>query len=585
MSRTAPSTRALSTPDATGIAAPHCATTGPKEPAPGRPDDLQSNVASAPSSAGALSSDHAGLAAARDHAILAAALDPIITIDAFGTIHSASDSVHRVFGWTPQELMGRDICMLMSEPDCFSHTRHLADFRLSGQASIIGRTREVQAVRKSGEIFPIELCVSRVDAAPEGSATLLVGIIRDITQRKELEKTVEDHQRLLEQKVQERTEALQQSQDRLHLADRLASIGTLAAGLGHDMNNVLLPVRARLDALKAAVHTGHIPGTHKRHIDEIRKSIAYLQQLADGLHYLAMDPDVEAGSRGEGSVTDLAKWWSHAGTLLSKAGPRHVRVIAAIPADLPMAALPAHGLTQAILNLVVNAGEAIPGPSVRKRRQGLVRIWANPVEVSGRTWIHIGVSDNGTGMSEDVRRRALEMFFTTKSRGLGTGLGLALVRKVAERCGGRVEIESEVGKGTTVTMIIPAALSAEQSRAAGNARSAAITLKDGRAAAIIQHVLEVSGATVRSDADPARANVWVVDSTLAVRKATLWREAHPAGKLVVVGKPDARAAAKWRELTPISIDKPDDLTDIRAAIGHALATDGIGGKAHAHTVS
>ncbi len=519
-----------------------------------------------------LSPDHAGLTAARDHAILAAALDPIITIDATGTIHFASDSVQRVFGWTPQELVGRNVNILMPEPDRTAHDGHLADTYRTAQTHLVGSTREVKAARKSGELFPIELCVSRVDYSPQkDSPPLFVGIIRDITQRKRLERELEAYQHLLEQKVLDRTNALQQSQDKLRLADRLASIGTLAAGLGHDMNNVLLPVRARLDALAEAVRTGNIPATQRAHIDEIRKSTAYLQQLADGLHYLAMDPDIEDDTHEGGTSTDLSQWWSQAGTLLSKAVPKHVRVIASFQPDLPKAGLPAHGLTQAILNLVVNAGEAIPGPSIRKRRQGLVRIWAKPVEVSGMTWIRIGVTDNGTGMSADVQRRALDMFFTTKSRGLGTGLGLALVRKVAERCGGKVEIQSEVGNGTTVTMIIPAARSAEHASASGDSLCAVVSVEDGRAAAIITHVLEISHVAVRSDDDHTRAHIWVVSPTIPTGNVQAWRIMHPDGKLVLLGSPAARAALKWKALSPIVISSPDDFDSIRTAIGQAIA--------------
>ncbi len=155
-----------------------------------------------------LSPDHAGLAAARDHAILAAALDPIITIDSAGTIHFASDSVQRVFGWPPQELVGHNINVLMPEPDRTNHDGYLAGNGRTEHTNIIGCAREVQAVRKSGERFPIELCVSRVDYSPqEASLPLFVGIIRDITQRKRLEGELEQYQRLLEQKVQDRTNA------------------------------------------------------------------------------------------------------------------------------------------------------------------------------------------------------------------------------------------------------------------------------------------------------------------------------------------------------------------------------------------
>ena len=250
------------------------------------------------------------------------------------------------------------------------------------------------------------------------------------------------------------TSALHTAHLQLRMADRMASIGTLAAGLGHDMNNVLLPVRARLNALKAAGESGKLPPAELKHVDEIRRSIAYLQQLADGLHYLALDPDDSRLSHGEHS-TDLRRWWSQAGPLLAKAVPVQARVSCLIPEGLPRVALAAHALTQAVLNLVVNAGEAIARSPSRPRRQGHVRVWAERCR-DDAGWLRLGVTDNGPGMTEEAKRRAFEMFFTTKPRGLGTGLGLPLVRKVIERAGGTVNIVSEAGKGTTVVALVPA---------------------------------------------------------------------------------------------------------------------------------
>src|SRR5690606_20753278 len=111
----------------------------------------------------------------------------IITIDAYGIIQSASDSVQRVFGWAPQELLGRNVTVLMPEPHRSAHDGYLANYRRTGQTNILGRTRELEAVRKNGERFPIELSVSRVDP-PDGGLPLFIGIIRDTSERKRIER-------------------------------------------------------------------------------------------------------------------------------------------------------------------------------------------------------------------------------------------------------------------------------------------------------------------------------------------------------------------------------------------------------------
>jgi len=505
---------------------------------------------------------------ARDRAVLAAALDPIITIDASGTIRSASDSVLRVLGWTPRELLGRNVNILMPEPHRSAHDGYLANYHRTGRTNIMNRPRRFDALRKDGALLPIELCVSRAEM-PTGCAPLFVGIIRDMSVYAAAERSRDEERVRSQQLLAEQTSALQRANLRLRMSDRMASIGTLAAGLGHDMNNVLLPVRARLEALKAAGEAERIPPAERRHVDEIRKSVAYLQQLADGLHFLALDPDTEEDTRGGGAATDLQQWWAQAGTLLCKAVPKYVRVLDAFAQDLPPVAIAPHGLTQAILNLVVNAGEAIPGPSVRKRPGGYVRVWAEKTEEGD--WVRIGVTDNGLGMPDEVKRRAFEMFYTTKPRGLGTGLGLALVHNVVERAGGSVEIESGVGEGTSVVMVVRAARSPEDAHTGSLGLGAVVSIADGRAAALLGHVFEISGIPVRDDDDHARADIWVVDPSSDMAAVKAWRANHPSGSLVLFGKPTARFAAAWGTLRPIVVDDTNDFEVVRAAVGRAIA--------------
>lgn len=674
---------------------------------------------------------------ARDHAILAAALDPIITIDAYGIIQSASDSVQRVFGWAPQELLGRNVTVLMPEPHRSAHDGYLANYRRTGQTNILGRTRELEAVRKNGERFPIELSVSRVDP-PDGGLPLFIGIIRDTSERKRIERELRlikdlalaissapdlsaalvetlrlvclatewdygevwlpdpageelvgvaswmrpgsglesfagtmaqlrfrrgvglggrawatgtpiwagdlstltgtdylrplaakeaglhagtavpvlsdgkpiavllffvrttrredlhllelvraataplgtliqrkqaedqlnDYRHRLEEMVRERTRELHESQTKLRMADRLASIGTLAAGLGHDMNNMLLPVRARLNALRA--ERENLSARARRNVDAIIKSVAYLQQLADGLHFLAMDPDSEDDT---GETTNLADWWAQTGPVLSKAVPKHVKVTAAIPAGLPEVGVAPHALTQAVLNLVVNAGDAIP--SEGRKHPGRVRVWADVASDGPHTRVRVGVTDNGRGMSEETRRRACEMFFTTKPRGMGTGLGLSLVRKVVDRAGGTLAIESRLGRGTTVIMDLPAAHPPETH--ANAAPTAVVSVGDGRAAALIRHLLEAAGYAAGPADTPGDADIWLIEpGRVPPRQAEEWLQ-RPAGRgrLILVGDPaalDPRHAEQWGALDAPTIHDPNDFDSVRTAIAHAIGS-------------
>ncbi len=392
------------------------------------------------------------------------------------------------------------------------------------------------------------------------------GVIFDMSQHARANAGIEMHEpendTELHKLLAEQNSALQAAHMRLRMSDRMASIGALAAGLGHDMNNVLLPVQAHLNAARALTMIPEV----REHVTAVQKSVTYLQQLADALHFLALDTD---GEDSERAVTDVRAWWSQVGPLLTKAVPKHVKVTVSLPKDLPKVAISAHGLTQAILNLVVNAGQAIPLDE--KRRQGRVRIWAKAIksdhDKDGRS-ICLGVTDNGVGMSPEVQRNAFEMFYTTKTRGLGTGLGLPLVARVVKRAGGSVRIDSELEKGTTVQIILPAAHESDRTEAI----AAVITLTDGRAGILIQRILESAGVQVADRDDPENCDIWIVEPQKNhLNDAQSWRRRNHVGRLVLLGEPNSRSKQEWKSLRPITIRDASDLDAIRTALNRAIA--------------
>ncbi|MFN0131549.1 MAG: ATP-binding protein [Phycisphaerales bacterium] len=490
-------------------------------------------------------------------------LDPIITMNAGGIIQSASDSVEQVFGWTPTELFGRNVKVLIPEPRRSSLDRYLDRYRHADSAKALKRMRRFEGVRKDGTVIPIELSMSRADL-PAHAAPYFIGIVRDVSREIDVGAGTKGEHTRLQHLITAQTRALATANLRLQLTDRLASIGTLAAGLGHDMNNVLLPVRARLDALE---HAG-ITSAARGHVTAMRRSIAYLQHLSDGLHFLALDPDGPGlASDGEGA-TNLAKWWGQVGTLLRKAIPRHVTLRASFPAGLPAVRIAPHWLTQAMLNLIVNAGESIP----EGRRRAIVRIWANAAD-DGRT-VRLGVTDSGRGMAPAIQRRAFDLFFTTKPRSMGTGLGLPLARKVAVRAGGEIELKSEPGKGTTVVLSLPATIRDTAAPGAGG-RSAKISVRDHRTAALISQVVLKSGLTLApgNGGGPGNSDVWVTEPTpKALAAAQAWRNRHAARAVVLLGAPRRSAQHGWAALGATIIEPVDDFEAIRHALG--VATGG-----------
>ena len=343
---------------------------------------------------------------------------------------------------------------------------------------------------------------------------------------------------------------LAESRERLRLSDRLASLGTLVAGLGHDMNNVLFPLRCRLDAL----NWDDLPEDVREVIKSARDSVDYLQQLSSGLRLFAADP-LATDSTLE--ITSPAAWWGQVQPLISKMVQKNITIHAEIPDDLPLVTVAAHRLTQAVMNLVTNAAEAMPAG-------GEIHIRAN---VDQSRHVVITVSDKGIGMSEEVRRRALDPFFTTKKRSLSTGLGLSLVVGVVRRSHGAITIDSAPGKGTTVRLAFPAArvTGATRRRRNGEQDRATVTLRDQRTAAWVTNILESVGysVSVAEDGDPRQSDIWVTDaSTKNLSMARSFLTRHDQRRIIVMGSADEA----WTGLGAVVVQDTSNLDDIKSAV-------------------
>jgi signal transduction histidine kinase len=245
--------------------------------------------------------------------------------------------------------------------------------------------------------------------------------------------------RLQAHRLEERTRELEQSQRELRLAERMATIGTLCAGLGHDMGNLLLPITFWMDELKPE----RLPEDVREGMDSIRTCVQYLRRLSAGLRLVALDPEQDFGD----GITPLEDWLAETGAILRNALPRGLKLELAIPDGLPPVRIARHQLTQAVFNLVQNAGEAL-----RDRKSGLVRVWAEAHAASGG--VRVGVSDNGPGMPPEVLAHCFDPFFTTKTRSISTGLGLSLVNGIVQKAGSMIEVKSSAETGTTFTFVL-----------------------------------------------------------------------------------------------------------------------------------
>lgn len=286
----------------------------------------------------------------------------------------------------------------------------------------------------------------------------------EVAERRRAEEALARQRDTLEETVRERTRAVEVWHERVRLSERMAAVGELAAGLAHDLGNLIMPMQLRLRAVAARPLTEETA----EDVRALVRCVDYLTSLARGLRLFSRDPDhAEAGE-----VTHTAAWLRDTAPFFRNVLPREIELAIDVPDDLPDLAVPPHRLTQAVINLIGNARDAIapppppppppssppsrqPGQPAGDDRRGLVTLRARRAGPDGDT-VRLDVIDDGPGMSDEVRQRCLEPYFTTRGE-RGTGLGLALVQDIAHSAGGGIEIESSPGHGARVSLTLPVA--------------------------------------------------------------------------------------------------------------------------------
>ncbi len=397
---------------------------------------------------------------AKYRAIIDTAVDAIAVIDEHGVVQSFNRAAEKIFLYAADEVVGRNVSMLMPEPDLSRHDQYLADYRSTGQAKIIGVGREVQGRRRDGSIFPLDLSIAEWRA--EGRR-YFTGIMRDATERKLGEEALRRLTETLEQRVIERTralelanqrlteqmESLRRAQAALQQAQKMEAVGQLTGGIAHDFNNLLTAIAGNLDL-----------------ISEATKGEQSLQPLIDTAQRAAergtrLTAQLLAFSRQQAlrpEVVDLNVLVQEFRLLVARAVGEAVEIdFRPDPVLWPSLVDPAQ-LQSAVLNLAVNARDAMPGGGILVIETRNIRIGeaeAAMAEASPGQHVMLAVSDAGMGMATETVARAFEPFFTTKEIGKGTGLGLSQVYGFARQSGGYATIESVLGHGTTVRVYLP----------------------------------------------------------------------------------------------------------------------------------
>lgn len=376
---------------------------------------------------------------ARLRALLAAPLDPTLTIDVFGTIHAAGDAFEHVFGWKPAELIGKNVKMLMPEPYHSEHDEYLANYRRTGKTYIIGRVRVFRGVRKDGSEFPCEIAVSAAEI--RGQPPMIVGLIRDITERKQIEAEMEK----LNAMLAERNTELEHF---AYNSEKLASMGKLAAGVAHEIRNPLTAIKMHLFAMQQSLRNRPELEEDFRVVgDEIDRLESVVRNFLDYSRSPALKVQTLTVATMLDRVLELF------GRRLANKG---IQVMREGDAALPPVQADLEQMKQVFINLLTNAEEAMPEGGIIGIICGQTRDETDhPMNV-------IRFHDNGPGISPEIRRRLFEPFFTTKEE--GTGLGLGIARRIVEGHGGRLVLE-ETTIGTSFAVWMPPAAAKEVTQA------------------------------------------------------------------------------------------------------------------------
>lgn len=350
--------------------------------------------------------------------------DAIITIEHDCRIRSFSPAAEKLFGYSEQEVIGRNISMLMPEPFRSEHDRYIARYLETGEKRIIGKGRTVVARHRSGRRIPVELAVGEVNSGP---SHIFTGFIRDISQRVAAE---------------ERASRLQQE---LSHISRLSAMSEMASLIVHELNQPLTAIANFGEAAKRMVETG---GSTERTVEFIEKSIIQAHRASEMIRRLR-----SFVARGEikREPVDVNEVVREAALLaLVGASDEHIRTDFNLAEDLPLMIADRIQIQQVIVNLIRNAVEAVleVKPDGGCDRRILVE-----TNATADGSVEIAVTDSGSGLSEGTTEDIFQPFVSTKLSGMG--IGLSVSRSIVEAHGGKIWAERPADGGARVIFTLP----------------------------------------------------------------------------------------------------------------------------------
>jgi two-component system, LuxR family, sensor kinase FixL len=367
------------------------------------------------------------IAESRLNALLDAAVDAIILINPHGQITRFNLAAERMFGYTPAEVLGRNVSMLMPEPYRSEHDGYIARYAASGERRIIGIGREVVGQRKDGTTFPLDLSVGEFRAGGTRAEDEhgFVGVLRDLSAQKAQVREAEE------------------LRSRLAHAGRLGTLGEMVSGIAHEVNQPLTAISTYAAACRRLSQAGRLQGAElTATLDKIGRQAERAGQVIRGLRAMLRKRDeVREPVDCNRLVRDVVR------LIEFDVRQSGFRLSLSLAAGLPLVLADGVQVQQVILNLVRNALDAM----LERRTGDAIEIGTSADE----HFVRIAVRDRGPGLSPEALQRLYEPFFTTKPQGIG--LGLSICKTILVAHGGDLAGSNRDDGGAEFCVTLPVA--------------------------------------------------------------------------------------------------------------------------------